>query len=659
MAAPTDLRILVSLQARCVTLVPGNSTLLHKPGFWQKAEWDEEKTEHAAQIWMVGGPVAADRIGAQHSYLGLAALGDWTGRRYDFHWCIDRVPRALRLYRQHQQDARQYTFQGLVGGTDGSANERTGRMGAGFAVGIDEEPLMTYSASVGGPLAPLRAEAASLLQLLRRVRERFPDHADLLVFIDCLVLLDILLKWGRSDFQPQPRDVVHFDILVPLLTELRSWPGTALLVKVKSHAGCLQNERADALADLGTVSEEEPIFPGPSKYGTLWLRVRASWRDKVRSEQLPHVLPRDSAPNQSILKQVTAVNLFRAIAKRDTRFVRHLFRREEGRVLSRVVSYNDDAVLRVWIRVMTDTYPVQTYLHRIGAVKSPHCPHCSDNAIETLTHFACVCPKFREARTAAHNQLRAVVAAGLKSSLSEDWHTFEEKSLAATGLRLQRVQAAEVLLARGAKGAQEAEQDTVDISRWQPDFVLVSWKYKKIAILELTRPSDMLIAQMEEAYRKKIQKYAPILSALQHYIHAGWNIEILPWVVGIRGFVDTKHLQAAFAFLDIPKPKWKDMIEASVLASVRALAYMHKIRYSGANRRSAIDRGDLPVVHAKNCGKRRRPTTESMAETRRRWDNLADSIRRRSSGRAGSCSTPSILLSQLKNKKARESKGEG
>jgi hypothetical protein len=215
------------------------------------------------------------------------------------------------------------------------------------------------------------------------------------------------------------------------------------------------------------------------------------------------------------------------------------------------------------------------------------------------------------------------------------------------------------LLARGAKGAQEAEQDTVDISRWQPDFVLVSWKYKKIAILELTRPSDMLIAQMEEAYRKKIQKYAPILSALQHYIHAGWNIEILPWVVGIRGFVDTKHLQAAFAFLDIPKPKWKDMIEASVLASVRALAYMHKIRYSGANRRSAIDRGDLPVVHAKNCGKRRRPTTESMAETRRRWDNLADSIRRRSSGRAGSCSTPSILLSQLKNKKARESKGEG
>ena len=64
------------------------------------------------------------------------------------------------------------------------------------------------------------------------------------------------------------------------------------------------------------------------------------------------------------------------------------------------------------------------------------------------------CPKFREARTAAHNELRAVVAASLKSSLSEDWHTFEdsEESLAATGLRLQRVSAEEVSLARGDQG---------------------------------------------------------------------------------------------------------------------------------------------------------------------------------------------------------------
>ena len=104
---------------------------------------------------------------------------------------------------------------------DGSANKRTDRMGAGFALGRQKEPLMTYYASVGGPLAHLQAEAASLCKLLSRARERFPGCTDLLVFIDCLVLLDILLKWGRSDFQPQPREIVHFDVLVPLLAELR------------------------------------------------------------------------------------------------------------------------------------------------------------------------------------------------------------------------------------------------------------------------------------------------------------------------------------------------------------------------------------------------------------------------------------------------------
>jgi hypothetical protein len=123
------------------------------------------------------------------------------------------------------------------------------------------------------------------------------------------------------------------------------------------------------------------------------------------------------------------------MAKRSTHFVRHLFCREEGRVLARVVSRGDDAVLRVWTRGLTDTYPVQTYLHRIGSVQSPQCPHCSYNAIETLTHFAChvVCPKFREARTAAHKQIREVVAACLKSSLPEDWHMYEGKKPSSTG----------------------------------------------------------------------------------------------------------------------------------------------------------------------------------------------------------------------------------
>ncbi len=74
MVAPADLRNLANLQARCAALVPGKSTLLHKQGFWQTAELNEEKIKHATQVWVVGGQTVVDWGGAQHIELSLAAL---------------------------------------------------------------------------------------------------------------------------------------------------------------------------------------------------------------------------------------------------------------------------------------------------------------------------------------------------------------------------------------------------------------------------------------------------------------------------------------------------------------------------------------------------------------------------------------------------------
>ncbi len=96
-------------------LMPAGCVLLHNAGFWLNAEWDSRTSEHAAQIWLLGES-APGCIKAPYIDLSLEALGDWSSRRYDFHWCKDRVPPALRLYRKFQQDALQYTFTGLVGG---------------------------------------------------------------------------------------------------------------------------------------------------------------------------------------------------------------------------------------------------------------------------------------------------------------------------------------------------------------------------------------------------------------------------------------------------------------------------------------------------------------------------------------------------------------
>lgn len=123
---------------------------------------------------------------------------------------------------------------------------------------------------VGGPLASLRAEAAGLDRLLDLVALDQP----LLIFTDCLTMLMILLRWGRLDFWPDPEDIKHFDVLGSCLRKLRCRSGPTRLVKVKSHSGLLMNERADALAEHGRLSEEPPLWPGPRKLDPLFLKVR-------------------------------------------------------------------------------------------------------------------------------------------------------------------------------------------------------------------------------------------------------------------------------------------------------------------------------------------------------------------------------------------------
>ncbi len=95
----------------------------------------------------------------------------------------------------------------------------------------------------------------------------------MLFFIDCLVLLDILQRWGRHNFNPLPKEVVHLDVIYLLLLELRQWIWDLVLVKVKSHSGYLLNERADEQADLGRSADCSLLCPGPRKHSVLWLRI--------------------------------------------------------------------------------------------------------------------------------------------------------------------------------------------------------------------------------------------------------------------------------------------------------------------------------------------------------------------------------------------------
>jgi len=575
--ADADLPDLLHLRAQLCIELPGKSRVVHKDGCWEEAQWDTFPAHFKTQLWHTpGSPTLKHSMATSASKL-RQHLNRWESRQYDFHWHEDPVPPPLVLYRKYQQDAIRATWQGLVAGTDGSVDLRSERMGAGYAIGDGPIPIRAFSAPVGGPLASIRPEAASLLQILRDVAANYDSRTPLLIFVDCLVLLDILNKWGRQDFHPNPKDVVHFDIITPLLTELRQWPGQITLVKIKSHSGCLMNELADELADKGKTADQPELCPGPQKYGSFWLRIKQTVR--TQAAECKKQLPRDSAPNKSILKQVAKVNILRAMKLRRTIFVTNLLHRRDAFTVSQVIQRCKTSEYRVWLKSMEGIYPVQTYLHRIGKAASPLCPHCSSGVDETFTHFTSVCPKFREARTSAHNQVRRVITTFLARNIGHRWKMFEEKSLKSTGLVLRPVSATSIARARSQPTADPNSEQ--DLGRWQPDWILVSDELKKIAILDLCRPSDVHPAQLTAAAIRKQDGYSPLVEALDHYTGSGWTVHVFPWVVGTRGLIDPSHIHALLDFLEIPGKCRKLAVERTVLASVKALYFMHQVRFGG------------------------------------------------------------------------------
>jgi len=647
-AAREDLIVLRQLQAQLVATLPNDSLVLHDQHCWSHAKWDSKPAKLITQVWRLGcGSTLEEPLLPQEFQ---QQLGDWAMRRYDFYWS-DNPSRPLQLYRPHQQDACQYTWQGLVGASDGSADMKKEKMGTGFVVGLDRTPLLELAAQVGGPLAALRAESAGLLYLIRRVRDQFgeAEPVRLLVLVDCLVLLDILQKWGASEFYPDPRDIIHFDVIIQLLVEMRRWNGIIVLKKIKGHAGCMLNELADERADRGYAAEGPPLCQGPQKYGSLWLRIRPSLQTIADSEGITTSLPRNSAPDKLILRQVAALNTLRATASRSTIFVKTVLHQDESRTVRRVIRLCSNSAIRCWIKATCATYPTHTYLNRINHQILPWCPYCTGQVKETFTHFTAVCPQFREARTAAHNQLREIVSNWLQNQLAESggWRLFEEVRMAQMGLRLRPV-SADVVINAGRHMQLKAD-GMCDVGRLQPDLVALSWARRRIAIIDISRPSDSYIEQLQSAHDRKKNSYQPLLQALQEYTDNGWQIAIFPWVVGVRGLIIESHVKEVLGFLEIPSTAWKHIIEASVRTSVEGFAFLHQVRLStpqarqtwrGLGRQGTGRQGENVASQAIGKQWREKWGGENLQELMLRWKNMTSARRRRNGARDSNWRAP-------------------
>ena len=135
---------------------------------------------------------------------------------------------------------------------------------------------------------------------------------------------------------------------------------------------------------------------------------------------------------------------------------------------------------------------------------------------ESFTHFTDVCPQFREARTAAHNQLREKISGLLQMQLAElgGWKLFEEVRMAQVGLRLKPV--AEDLIKLAGRLMPGKTDGMCDVGRLQPDLIALSWSRRRIAIIDISRPSDTYVEQLQSSHDRKKSCYQLLLHAFRN-----------------------------------------------------------------------------------------------------------------------------------------------
>eukprot|EP00291_Cryptomonas_curvata_P021615 CAMPEP_0172173828 /NCGR_PEP_ID=MMETSP1050-20130122/13305_1 /TAXON_ID=233186 /ORGANISM="Cryptomonas curvata, Strain CCAP979/52" /LENGTH=157 /DNA_ID=CAMNT_0012845695 /DNA_START=180 /DNA_END=650 /DNA_ORIENTATION=+ len=155
--------------------------------------------------------------------------------------------------------------------------------------------------------------------------------------------------------------------------------------------------------------------------------------------------------------------------------------------------------------------------------------------------------------------------------------------------------------------------------------VIVSRALKKIALVEVCRPMDESADQLAAAETRKLRTYAPLLAALRKYEADGWQIEILPWVVGVRGLLMKAPTQHVLDFLAVPRKSWDGIIEGAAIASVKAFYFSTKYAarpFTMATRRPDCAKTVMLTIRAgvviakENRGRMRTTTRHAGSDSR-------------------------------------------
>jgi hypothetical protein len=128
-----------------VVELPKHSAVLHDTTCWSEAAWDVRPSRYATQLWRLKTTSAL----RPQPEVCLAEMKRRMGVRGQCGYSLRGAPPPrLQYYRQHQQDALRYSWDGLIAGNNRSFDEETERIGGGYVVGVDSIPTMTLSIRV-------------------------------------------------------------------------------------------------------------------------------------------------------------------------------------------------------------------------------------------------------------------------------------------------------------------------------------------------------------------------------------------------------------------------------------------------------------------------------------------------------------------------------
>jgi ribonuclease HI len=437
----------------------------------------------------------------------------------------------------HSQDqAAQYLdIGGVLAATDGSSrvevDESTGRKthiaGAGVA----------YRRSDGKQDAKerVRCSHSSLVPEIHGVCMAIrdtPADVELTILTDsaCTIwiveALTRLLHW--RDFRSHPQ----LEAVKALAEALDTRQAITRLVKVAAHKGCPMNERADQLA--GDVKETDQATVKYLQSLPKELRVNA----QPLSEMLSELSERLLARRQELLQE-----------KRTTRTRGRLTEPGAGRqYFGRALQQLPRKEARRAVQITTGTFPSQARLFKWGKVQSPACPFCEADA-ETTEHFSQMCPRFKDARTAAHDKVWSAAWAEIVSRKPQGWEAIHDTALRNTPLR---------------HGDEWAD--------WKPDGIMLNATDKSVIILEFTRCGGHTKAAVTRAQDRKLEKYTRMAQHLQtanQELYPG-GVTILALACTFSGVLDETHWRTSLAQVMELEEQRRDHAGSAMAATIKA-----------------------------------------------------------------------------------------